>query len=214
MYDKIEKILSRERLDPYLKLSGNNKDKALELYILYTKINESLYIPLQNIEIAVRNSFYESIALKYGYNWIIDKTYLTTGLSRNKDLLLKKLDFVYKDKPNPTITDIISNVSLSFWTVLLDDDFEVEIWRPCLYKLFNKSNNKLLRKDIRTRLKNIKEIRNRVFHHENPLKYDLLKSFNDIIDFIRLLSNDLAQITLQNTNFIEIYNQLNKTLDK
>lgn len=30
-------------------------------------------MPLQNIEIAVRNSFYESIALKYGYNWIIEK---------------------------------------------------------------------------------------------------------------------------------------------
>lgn len=71
------------------------------------------------------------------------KIYLTTGLSRNKDLLLKKLDFVYKDKPNPTITDIIPNVS--FWTVLLDDDFEIEIWKPYLYKLFNKSNNKLLR---------------------------------------------------------------------
>ena len=214
MYDKIEKILSKERLDPYLKLSNNDKDKALELYILYTKINESLYIPLQNIEVAIRNSFYESIALKYGYNWIIDKTQILRGLSRKKRLLLEKLDFVYEDKPNPTITDLISNVSLSFWTVLLDDDFEVEIWRPCLYKLFNKSNNKLLRKDIRTRLKNIKEIRNRVFHHENLLKYDLLKSFNDIIDFIRLLSNDLAAITLQNTNFMEIYNQLDKTLNR
>ena len=62
-----------ERLDPYLKLSDNDKNKALELYILYTKINESLYIPLQNVEVAVRNSFYESIALKYGYNWIMIK---------------------------------------------------------------------------------------------------------------------------------------------
>ena len=75
MYDKLKDYLSEERLQPYLNISNNDKEKAIELYELYTKINESLYFPLQNIEIIVRNSFYNSIALKYSKNWIIDKDY-------------------------------------------------------------------------------------------------------------------------------------------
>ncbi|MDR0423812.1 MAG: hypothetical protein LBH46_04495 [Rickettsiales bacterium] len=59
----LENCLSKERLNKYLPLTNNNKEKALILYKLYMSINESLYLPLQNIELIVRNSFYNAIAI-------------------------------------------------------------------------------------------------------------------------------------------------------
>ena len=212
MYDEIEKFLSEERLKPYLLKCNNNKILALKLYYLYMSINESLYFPLQNVELIMRNSFYNSIALKYGKDWILEKDYLLTGLSRKKDLLQKQLDFVYQEKITPNINDIISNVSFGFWTTFLDDDYEVEIWRPCLRKLFNaiyiNQKDTLIRKEIRNKLKEIKKIRNRVFHHENLINFNLYNCFQEIINFIMLLSNELKIFTEQNSNFNKAYNRL------
>ena len=141
----IDKYIIEERLKPYLAITDNNFNLAIELYLLYMRINESLYFPLQNIELIIRNSFYKVIADKYGKDWIFEKKYLLYGLSGKKRLLQEQIDLIY-EKRRCIIdrNDLISNLNFNFWLIFLDDDFEVTIWRPCLRKLFIKHDNKVL----------------------------------------------------------------------
>ena len=209
MYDKLKDYLSKERLRPYLNISNNDKEKAIELYDLYMAINESFYISLQNIELAIRNSFCNEISKKYGNNWLLDKQYLLKGQSTKKRLLLEQIETIYqKYKKINNCNDIISNLSFNFWIVFLDDDFEITFWRPCLRKVFDNFGNRVLRSDIKNELKFIKNIRNRIFHHENLLKYNLMDSYNKIINFIKLISESLYIHTIEKSNFIKNYENL------
>ena len=209
MYDKLKDYLSKERLRPYLNISNNDKEKAIELYDLYMAINESFYISLQNIELAIRNSFCNEISKKYGNNWLLDKQYLLKGQSTKKRLLLEQIETIYqKYKKINNCNDIISNLSFNFWIVFLDDDFEITFWRPCLRKVFDNFGNRVLRSDIKNELKFIKNIRNRIFHHENLLKYNLMDSYNKIVNFIKLISESLYIHTIEKSNFIKNYENL------
>ncbi len=208
------KYITEERLKPYLAVTDNDFDLSIELYLLYMRINESLYFPLQNIELIIRNSFYKIIANKYGKDWIFEKKYLLYGLSGKKDLLEKQLDLLYhKNKSIKNINDVISNVQFGFWLVFLDDDFEVTIWRPCLRKLFVKYDNKVLRSNIRDRLKFIKSIRNRVFHHETLLRYNLMDSYKEIIYFISLISDEFSKWTEKYSTFMNSYGNLENFIE-
>lgn len=216
MYSKqeLEKYITEERLKPYLAVTNNNVHRAIELYLLYTRINESLYFPLQNIELIVRNSFYNVIVDKYGRDWIFEKKYLLQGRDRNSDILIKQINSIIESKRgNINSNDLISNLNFGFWAMLLDSNFEVFFWRPCLRVLFYKYSEVVLRKEIQIKLKFIKSIRNRVFHHENLLKYNLMDSYREIILFISLIPDEFSKWTEKYSTFIDSYNNLKSFID-
>lgn len=53
--DELEEALSLERFGRYVAWADGDKSRALELYTLKIRLSASLYIPLQVIEIALRN---------------------------------------------------------------------------------------------------------------------------------------------------------------
>lgn len=50
-----EQALSLERFGRYLDWAAGDGMRAIELYTLNTRISESLYTPLQMLEVALRN---------------------------------------------------------------------------------------------------------------------------------------------------------------
>jgi hypothetical protein len=51
----LELALSLERFGRYLAWAVRDRERAIELYTLNTRISESLYTPLQSLEVALRN---------------------------------------------------------------------------------------------------------------------------------------------------------------
>ena len=66
----LEQILTRERLGKYIQKAAGNLSDALTLYEANTKLSESFYGPLQCLEICLRNSLDQSVAAKYGLDWM------------------------------------------------------------------------------------------------------------------------------------------------
>jgi hypothetical protein len=64
------KTLSRHRLGRYLAEAGDDLDLALGLYERNTRLAESLYTPLQCLEICLRNVIDERMTIEYGPNWL------------------------------------------------------------------------------------------------------------------------------------------------
>ena len=60
------KALSGERLSTYLNKNDNDLEKALGLYIKNIEISAAFLIPLQVLEVTIRNSLNETIKNHYG----------------------------------------------------------------------------------------------------------------------------------------------------
>jgi len=65
----LEEALSLERFGRYLTWAGGDKARALELYTLNTRISESLYVPLQSLELVRRNRIHSVMSAVHHENW-------------------------------------------------------------------------------------------------------------------------------------------------
>ncbi|VEE53934.1 hypothetical protein [Stenotrophomonas maltophilia] len=54
-HDRFEEALSLERFGRYLDWAGGDRSRAIALYGCNTHLSESLYAPLQTLEVALRN---------------------------------------------------------------------------------------------------------------------------------------------------------------
>lgn len=55
-------------------------------------------------------------------------------------------------------------------------------------------------------------LRNRIFHYEPILRkqYDLLFKYNEILEILSFLPNNLPDLLKDTSNFLDVYNQLTK----
>jgi len=208
MSEDLIKFISKERLIPYLKLSNSNLEKALKLYEYNIRLNKSFYVPLHNIEICIRNTFHKTIADKYGNEWYYNSKLLLgtnkqdkTSLSRVEESLSR-----VRKKKEFNIHDIIANLSLGFWSALLHPNHEIDIWRPCLRKIFS-LEEKITRHDIYTKVYKIKYFRNRIAHYECNLKRDFKGIHKMAYDLLNVISSEITDWTEAYDDFEEIYKE-------
>lgn len=100
---------------------------------------------------------------------------------------------------------IVAELNLGFWTSLVSTKYEKLLWVPHLHKTFpnatrskaDKHGNlctvKLDRKDIHSRLEDIRLLRNRIAHHESILKLDLEKLYAETIEALSWLCPTSAE---------------------
>lgn len=77
---------------------------------------------------------------------------------------------------------VISQTTLSFWKRLYCSEYQEDLWKPSLKRVF--PNKQLKRSDVSGALETIYSIRNRVAHHE-PVYGKRLKEVMSAISFIR-----------------------------
>lgn len=146
MYEKLETYLSKERLNKYLEMTSNNREKAVEPYKLNLNISKSFYILLSYFKIFLRNFCNNKLIKEVGENWF--DTTILNGNNKNKgqwaiNKIEETKEKIIKHKKErktinyiPTNADIISNLELSFWTNLFCTNYEFTIWIPYLRNIF------------------------------------------------------------------------------
>jgi hypothetical protein len=72
----LERALSLERFARYVAWANQDRARAIELYTLNTRISESLYIPLQALEIALRNRIHAVMTEARHESWFSDDGFL------------------------------------------------------------------------------------------------------------------------------------------
>ena len=194
MYDKLEKFLSKEKLKPYFKIDGN---KIIDLFVLNLNISSELYKILQIFELSTRNIFNEYLSKRYSFNWINRKDVLSgnNGLNNKlyNDIQLTKNSLKNNNYNNNAI---IANLSLGFWVNLLSFDNNDKIWQPSLKKIFNGYT----RNEIQNIFRDIKDIRNRIAHHETIIFKNIKFTIENLFDVLKIYSNDLYEWTNCNIN--------------
>lgn len=212
MYEKLEIYLSKERLNKYLEVANNNKEKVIELYEANLKYSSKMYILLSCFEVFLRNSINIQMA-KYNIDWILNISFLNSKIlnnlrktkSANKETIISYKKFFEKQtnmlntaifslqEDNKTINNnyLTSRLNFGFWTRLFNKSYETEIWNKYLYKIFNKPIKRGL---IEFRLNELRRLRNRIAHNECilNLKRTPLEYYDFIIEFLSMIDLDIT----------------------
>lgn len=173
--EKLIKSLSLDRLSTYGAGSTGCSREALELYIWNTQASAAFYVPLQGLEVTLRNALHRELAKKFGTaNW-----YDTFGLERQgREKVQKAKESVYAVHRKVAAPHVVAELSFGFWQSLLSKRYYQSLWVPALHKAFPNAKRKPT--DIQTTLNHLRILRNRIAHHE-PI-------------FMRHLSNDYQSI--------------------
>jgi hypothetical protein len=199
----LETALSLERFNRYLIWAGEDRARAIELYTLNSRISEALYIPLQMLEIALRNRIHVVMSETFHERWFEDEGRLLG--SREPEQLKKALDDILNRKKEAIPGQVIAELTFGFWTAMLGTDYEV-LWQTSLHKIAMRSNGKRLRrKDLSAPLASIRNIRNRIARHEPILYFNIPKHYENMLTLTEWLSPPAAIWCRQHCRFFNVY---------
>lgn len=202
-HDDLEAALSLERFSRYLDWAGGDRNRAIELYTLNTRLSEALYIPLQMLEVALRNRIHAVMSAAFHDEWYRDDGRLIGD--RQPEQLAKALGDIARAGREPTAGRIVAELTFSFWTAMLGADYD-PLWQTHLHRIARKPYGKgVARKQLSGPLTPIRILRNRIAHHEPIITWDLTKHYNNMVTITGWLSPAAAVWCQAHCRFSEVH---------
>lgn len=206
----VERIISKERLEPYLKRHNNDLEKALNHYKINILISQSFYPVLAILEVGLRNSIDYQLTRKFkDENWFDNIEYIKIASKFHTDRITNARANILSEKKAITTGRIISELSFGFWTSLFDLKFERTLWKNLRLAFPNCPKEIRKRKTMSSKFNGIRKLRNRIFHHEAiSWNLNVLQTYKtEIIEGINWLDMDLIDWTAE-------LNTIDKTIEK
>ena len=158
-------------------------------------------------EVALRNAIHNTMRQLYSDTWY-DQTELRDIGNRQLVDAKKSICKAYR----PVIPcRVVAELSFGFWTSMFEDHFvHNTLFLPGgirhVFPQLPKSQHH--RKFIKDRLTKIRQLRNRVFHHERIIHWkDLPEQYDRLIETIGWISPELREMALKLDRFSEIHSR-------
>lgn len=188
--------LTQPRLSKYLHVTGNNMQQALRLYVMNAKVSAAVMTDLHYIEVALRNKFDRELESKYGSEWFKSTAFLAQVDGRCQAILLKAQKDAAKHWPKGKAVPpgkVIAELTFGFWLQLTDSKLEHKLWVPCLHRAFM-PRKAPKRAAFNQQLEKLRQLRNRVAHHEPIFHLDLLQVHSHILQVGAILCPSTANV--------------------
>ena len=195
-FQQIEGILHTERMQAY-RQDGVGHKSALARYLLNMALSEALYPSLQFAEIALRNAVHRELTARCGSDaWYdLPQARLT---SWQEGEVAKAKDILARLQKPLTSGRIVAELNFGFWTGFFNNAHaRTGIGSYLAGNSFphapapNRNQSKLDR-----RWHKIRDLRNRVFHHERILHWrDLDVRHHAILEIIGWMSPELLELS-------------------
>ncbi|NJK58560.1 MAG: Abi family protein [Pleurocapsa sp. SU_5_0] len=144
----LAKSISPARLSTYGRLSNGTKADAIHLYYWNMSLSQSLYIPIQTLEVSLRNIVSNSISSVFGQDWYLQARFKKTldGWANTslEKAIEKATESTSKKGKLLTEGDVIANLSFGFWGALLAQRYKLSIWNKRFPRVFIFFNDILL----------------------------------------------------------------------
>jgi hypothetical protein len=211
----IERIISKERLGPYLKYHSGDFEKAVAHYKANIEISETFYPMLSILEIALRNNLDFQLKRKFNDdNWFENPEFIKIVSRFQIDRVSEARNNIFREKKTITTGKIISELSFGFWTSLLDSKFEKTLWKNIRLAFPNCPKSIRKRKTMSSKFNGIRKFRNRIFHHESVTwNITALKNYkSEIIEGIDWLDKNLLEWSVELFRFEEVIKKREKLI--
>src|ERR1043166_4061074 len=193
-FQQVESILATERLDAY-RQDGAVPAIALSRYLWNMALCEALYSPLQMAEVALRNSLHRCLSARFGAdNWYDIIPPFPPWQQRQLVEARKKL--LAEEKP-VSPGRMVAELHFGFWTGFFNKlHARTGLGHALAGSAFAhapRSERDL--KKLDARWKRIRDLRNRIFHHERIIHWrDLSAQHSSILQSIAWISPELHEI--------------------
>ena len=188
--------MSADRLAPYLRAGGGDVELAMELYVWNGRVSASLLRDLGDLEVLVRNAYDHAISTRWTGEWLVADRFpsfapmLRGGRDTNavtREMAQRALrEAGGQGAPRGKV---IANLSFGFWRSLSDRRHEHDVWTPYVRHAFQPG---LARREVDSRMEGLRQLRNRIAHHESVLARDLIRDVEQLLQLARWISPEVA----------------------
>lgn len=201
-FQELYKTLPKVRLAPYhIPNVVTAQIDALTLYMYNAAVSQSLYVPLQNFEVGMRNGLHAALSDQLGTPEWYDRHAHRFNLDGQKTLT-KALEDVRKRKIGLKPGDVVAALNLGFWHSLFDEDCHVLAKPSFITYVFPYAPDEYKEEAAVPRLyaliADIKNLRNRISHYEriwNLGSPSVDALYNRLLKMIGWMSRDLNDLT-------------------
>lgn len=197
-------IISQDRLRKYLRASGHNDQRALNLYGWNIQISEAFFPVLSASEVCLRNTISARLIDLYGDQWWEDEGFL--GQIRNGKRIVRTARDKLRTRGVVTSGGMTAELNFGFWVNMLLPRHEDVFWNN-LSLSFSELPRGITYADLYQRCDNVREFRNRVFHHEPIFERDISLEYRNILELISWLSKDKAEWIRQYSRVMTVLRQ-------
>ena len=165
--------ISPLRLGTYLNATGHDAGRALRLYLWNAQVGEAFHIPIQSVEVGLRNRVNAGLTLSFGEEWWQSPGFLAIAESkRRSDIDLVKRRLISKKKPIET-GQVVAGLSFGFWVAMIHRRYMPGIWSQQLRRAFPHLPDHVDHRRLHQDVQKIADLRNRIWHHEPIFARDL-----------------------------------------
>jgi hypothetical protein len=186
----LSNIISQERLTKYLVEAGHETDRALALYGWNIQLSESFFPVLSAAEVCLRNTLVTRLIEMYGQNWWEDPAFLLQIKNGGKRIV-KTAGEKLAHTGAVTSGRMTAELNFGFWVKMLLPRHEAVFW-PNLHVNFSHLPAAVSYERLYKRCDDVREFRNRIFHHEPILHKNITAEYSQILELIKWLSPDKA----------------------
>ena len=193
LLDRLRPVISDARLSTYLTAAGFDEDRALALYLWNVQIGEAFHLPIQAVEVALRNRIHAAMSQRFGRTWWQD-----AGLAAELDMertadLAQVLRRIRNRKLSLDSGQVVAGLSFGFWVGMLQKRYNPPLWAGRLHHAFpdypvDRNHATMARTAGR-----VAWLRNRIWHHEPLIGHDLSAEYGNVMTLLGWLSAPKAQ---------------------
>jgi hypothetical protein len=214
-FQRLEAILAPDRLDAYRR-DGVPPATTLARYLWNLALCESLYPPLQMAEIALRNSLHHFLSTRFNTPAWYD---VIPGLPTwQQDQLADARQKLLAEGKNVTPGGMVAELHFGFWTGFFNKcHAQTGLGHAIAGSAFpHAPRPERNQRKLDARWKRIRDLRNRVFHHERIIHWaDLDAQHAALLEVIRWACPELQQMAVVLDRYTAIRRQgLNPWLEK
>lgn len=212
-FDILNSIFSKARIAPYLK-DGDHAKHVLNKYHANIALSEAMIPTLHYLEVCFRNRVDQVISKHYTSNWL---TNIPPQLMVTDQDVIKINKLVLKirreNKKEPTHNDIVAQMTFGFWCSFFHRKYDPALWHrkdslKIMFPNLPRANRKRIYAEVRLLI--IKEVRNRIAHHE-PIwnhKYSIIAAHTMCHELIQAMSKDAIEMLKDIDRLPSVYQQL------
>lgn len=162
---------------------------ALALYAWNAQVSAAMLAPLHVCEVVIRNAVSDALTEVYGPQWPWSQSFEgSLPNPENRRVFNPRRELNRARVGQPSTGKVIAELKMVFWQKMFTGRFDGRIWNPHLRTVMPHLNSAKTVQDLRrliyTDLEQLRELRNRIAHHEPIFKRPLAGDFNKLRELI------------------------------
>lgn len=148
----------------------------MRLYLWNAQIGEAFHIPIQAVEVGLRNRVSDALQAAYGALWWEEPRFLSIDGAREDDIGRAKTRLQRQGK-EVVAGQVIASLSFGFWVAVLASRYNPDVWSRHLRSSFPHLPNEVNRWKLQTEVRQVADLRNRLWHHEPIFRLNLMNEY-------------------------------------